>query len=110
MKIDTITELRTFPPVVDYQPHPRWPRHVVDLALAIAGGEDCFFALHDALLELGLVECAGWVATTPSLGATRDGLCHSCVVSMILENQPKSWWMIREGKPMREVMAYLEGP
>jgi len=35
-----------------------WPSSVVQLAEAIYAGEDCAFALHDALLENGLVEVA----------------------------------------------------
>jgi hypothetical protein len=42
-----------------------WPPTVVALAEAIYQGEDCHFALHDALLEIGLPELAEHFAVGP---------------------------------------------
>jgi hypothetical protein len=44
-----------------FRPYPApssWPASVVKLAEAMSAGEDCSFALHDALLEAGLPELA----------------------------------------------------
>src|SRR5262249_40753767 len=37
---------------------PHWPLSVIDLAAALYQGQDCAFALHDALLEAGHAELA----------------------------------------------------
>jgi hypothetical protein len=39
-------------------PSPSWPLAVVQLARAFVAGEDCAFALHDALVEGGFEEAA----------------------------------------------------
>jgi hypothetical protein len=44
-----------------FRPHPAplsWPSTVVQLAESLYAGQDCAFALHDALLEAGHVELA----------------------------------------------------
>jgi hypothetical protein len=42
-----------------FSPSSYWPADVVQLAKALAAGEDCAFALHDALVEAGHMELAG---------------------------------------------------
>jgi hypothetical protein len=37
---------------------PSWPSTVVQLAESLCAGQDCAFALHDALLEAGHAELA----------------------------------------------------
>jgi hypothetical protein len=55
---------------VEVQHH--WPLNVVELATAIYGGQDCAFALHDALTEAGEAELAEHFAVaTPQLSAAR---------------------------------------
>jgi hypothetical protein len=44
-----------------FKPYPalaQWPSTVVQLAEALYNGEDCSFAVHDALLEAGHAELA----------------------------------------------------
>ena len=46
-------------PFRPYAAPDRWPATVVQLAQALYDGQDCGFALHDALLEAGQAELAG---------------------------------------------------
>src|SRR5262249_26443739 len=41
-----------------YSPPQFWPADVVQLAQALAAGQDCAYALHDALVEAGQMELA----------------------------------------------------
>jgi hypothetical protein len=45
-------------PFRPYQSPPSWPSTVVQLAESLYAGQDCAFALHDALLEAGHAELA----------------------------------------------------
>lgn len=45
-------------PFRPYAAHDLWPANVIHLASALYNGEDCGFALHDALLESGYPELA----------------------------------------------------
>jgi len=45
-------------PLRPYPAPPSWPSAVIELAEATYAGEDCSFALHDALLEAGHPELA----------------------------------------------------
>jgi hypothetical protein len=45
-------------PFHPYQAPPSWPSTVVQLAESLYDGQDCGFALHDALLEAGHAELA----------------------------------------------------
>jgi len=45
-------------PLKPYPPPASWPSAIVKLAEAMYAGEDCSFALHDALLEAGHPELA----------------------------------------------------
>jgi hypothetical protein len=45
-------------PFRPYTAPPSWPSTVVQLAESLYGGQDCAFALHDALLEAGHAELA----------------------------------------------------
>jgi hypothetical protein len=45
-------------PFRPYPAPPSWPSTVVQLAESLYNGQDCAFALHDALLEAGQAELA----------------------------------------------------
>jgi hypothetical protein len=45
-------------PYRPYAPPAHWPATVTQLAESLYAGEDCAFALHDALLEAGHAEVA----------------------------------------------------
>src|SRR5262249_32120768 len=45
-------------PFRPYPAPPSWPSSVVQLAESLYNGQDCSFALHDALLEAGHAELA----------------------------------------------------
>jgi hypothetical protein len=45
-------------PFRPYPSPPSWPSTVVQLAESLYAGQDCAFALHDALLEAGHAELA----------------------------------------------------
>jgi hypothetical protein len=71
-------------------PLPRFPQVVVNLARAFRAGEECGFALHDALLEAG----------EPELAAHFQGPCTAskrCVVVEYLVS-PR-WFQARVNKP-----------
>lgn len=96
-----------------WNPDPRWPRHIVQLCEALAEGEECQYALHDAFLEEGLPESAkstlepreGYdpiITPAGMIGETR--LTRSVIAGIVLND---GYLCSDTWGEMKEIKAYL---
>lgn len=72
-------------------PRPHIPADVERLAEAVYEGEDCTFALHDALLEAGMEEMAEHFKTCLCNPPCRDRIDYNCGA---FRNHPKGCWAV----------------